>query len=77
LLGTPFNPPSAVSLPYPLKLTPKERLDFYVPPHSFNLYSLLTNPMVLFGIGGLVLFALNSLVDVNALQEAAKQTEEM
>lgn len=74
--GTPFNPPSTVSLPYPLKLTPKEKLDFYMPPQSFNLYSLLTNPMVLFGIGGLALFALNSFVDVNALQEAAKQVDE-
>jgi hypothetical protein len=76
-LGTPFNPPSTVSLQYPLKLTPREKLDFYLPPPSFNLYSLLTNPMVLFGIGGLVLFAINSLVDVKALQEAAKQVDEM
>ncbi|KAF9443708.1 hypothetical protein P691DRAFT_841061, partial [Macrolepiota fuliginosa MF-IS2] len=75
-LGTPFNPPSTVSLPYPLKLTPKEKLDFFVPPQSFNLYSLLTNPMVLFAVGGLVLFAVNSLVDVQALQEAAKQVDE-
>jgi len=74
-LGTPFNPPSTVSLPYPLKLTPKEKLDFFVPPQSFNLYSLLTNPMVLFAVGGLVLFAVNSLVDVQALQEAAKQVD--
>ncbi|KAF5356076.1 hypothetical protein D9756_003922 [Leucocoprinus leucothites] len=76
-LGTPFNPPSTVSLSYPVKLTPKEKLDFYVPPQSFNLYSLLTNPMVLFAIGGLALFAINSLVDVNALQEAAKQVDEI
>ncbi|KAF7784466.1 hypothetical protein Agabi119p4_631 [Agaricus bisporus var. burnettii] len=75
-LGTPFNPPSTVSLSYPLKLTPKEKLDFFVPPHSFSLSGLLTNPMVLFGIGGLALFAINSLVDVNALQEAAKQGSE-
>ncbi|KAJ3561967.1 hypothetical protein NP233_g9869 [Leucocoprinus birnbaumii] len=75
-LGTPFNPPSTVSLPYPVKLSPKEKLDFYVPPQTFSLYSLLTNPMVLFAIGGLALFALNSLVDVNALQEAAKQIDE-
>lgn len=75
-LGTPFNPPSTVSLTYPLKLTPKEKLDFYLPPQSFNIISLLTNPMVLFGIGGLALFAVNSLVDVSALQEAAKLADE-
>jgi hypothetical protein len=63
-------------LSYPFKLTPKEKLDFFVPPHSFNLYSLLTNPMVLFGLGGVALFAINSLVDVNALQEATKQGSE-
>lgn len=33
--------------------------------------------MVLFGIGGLALFALNSLVDVQSLQEAAKHADEM
>lgn len=75
-LGTPFNLPSTISLPYPVKLVPKEKLDFYAAQQSFNLYSLLTNPMVLFAIGGLVLLGINSFVDVNALQEAAKQTDE-
>ena len=75
-LGTPFNPPSTVSLPYPVKLVPKEKFDFYTARQSFNLYSLLTNPMVLFAIGGLALFAVNSFVDVKALQEAANQMDE-
>jgi len=75
-LGTPFNPPSTVSLPYPVKLVPKEKFDFYTARQSFNLYSLLTNPMVLFAIGGLGLLAVSSFVDVKALQEAAKQMDE-
>jgi len=59
-----------------MKLVPKEKFDFYTARQSFNLYSLLTNPMVLFAIGGLGLLAVNSLVDVKALQEAANQLDE-
>lgn len=49
--GTPFNPPSAVVLPYPIVVTPKEQHVFFIPREGFNLGGMLANPMMLMMIG--------------------------
>lgn len=50
--GTPMNPPSSVILPYPVLLMPREKQNYFIPPESFNLGGMLSNPMMLLMVGG-------------------------
>ncbi|KAL5498210.1 hypothetical protein ACEPAH_2340 [Sanghuangporus vaninii] len=45
--GTPHNPPSTVSLQYPIVLTPRHKANYFVEMQSFNALGMLRNPMVL------------------------------
>ncbi|KIM32649.1 hypothetical protein M408DRAFT_184612 [Serendipita vermifera MAFF 305830] len=45
--GTPLDPPSMFTLPYPLTLQARRKLDFFVPEASFNILGMLQNPMML------------------------------
>jgi len=47
-----MNPPSSVILPYPVLLTPREKQNYFIPPDSFNLGAMLSNPMMLLMVGG-------------------------
>ena len=47
ILGTPHNPPSSVSLQYPIVLTPRQKANFFVERQSFNALGMLQNPMIL------------------------------
>lgn len=47
-----MNPPSSVILPYPVLLTPREKQNYFIPPESFNLGAMLSNPMMLLMVGG-------------------------
>lgn len=49
LPGTPLYSSTAqhITLPYPLHLEPKRKLDFFVPQESFNALALLKSPMVI------------------------------
>jgi ER membrane protein complex subunit 7 len=59
MVGTPLNPPSPVKLPYPIKLVPRERKDYFVPHQSFNVLQMLQNPMMLIMVfGGLMMLAM-------------------
>lgn len=55
--GTPLNPPSPIQLPYPIKLTPRHRNNFFIPPQSFNIVGMFQNPMMLMMVfgGGMML----------------------
>ncbi|KAF9068040.1 hypothetical protein BDP27DRAFT_1422278 [Rhodocollybia butyracea] len=55
--GTPMNPPSTVLLTYPLKLSARQKFDYFVPRESFNIMGMLKSPMILMMIfaGGMVL----------------------
>jgi hypothetical protein len=55
--GTPLNPPSSVLLPYPIVLIPREKSVYFVPPETFNLVTMMSNPMMLLMIlgGGMML----------------------
>ncbi|KAI0321709.1 hypothetical protein OF83DRAFT_211424 [Amylostereum chailletii] len=71
--GTPLNPPSIVTLPYPIKLQARYRSMYFVPPQSFNLLGMFNNPMMLMMVfGGLMMFAMPYLtknLDPEMLQE--------
>jgi len=55
--GTPLNPPSPVLLPYPIVLIPREKSVYFVPPETFNLVAMMSNPMMLLMVlgGGMML----------------------
>jgi hypothetical protein len=55
--GTPLNPPSPVLLPYPVVLVPREKSVYFVPPETFNLVTMMSNPMMLLMVlgGGMML----------------------
>ena len=62
--GTPLNPPSTVSLPYPTVLTPQEKYVYFVPPEAFNLMAMMSNPVMLLMVfgGGMMLAMLYVMV---------------
>lgn len=45
--GTPLNPATPAFLPYPIKLSARQSNNYYVPPESFNIMSMVGNPMTL------------------------------
>jgi hypothetical protein len=59
VLGTPFNPVSTISLPYPITLTPRSKNAYFVPRESFNLVGMFQNPMMLIMVfTGVMMFAM-------------------
>jgi len=75
--GTPFNPPSTVLLPYPMVFVPRQKSLYFVPPESFNLVAMLSNPMMLMMVfGGGMMLAMPYLVknlDPESLEEFKEQ----
>jgi hypothetical protein len=59
ILGTPFNPASTISLPYPITLVPRSKNVYFVPRESFNLIGMFQNPMMLLMVlTGVMVFAM-------------------
>ena len=57
--GTPLNPPSTILLSYPIKLVPRQKHVYFMPPESFNLMAMFSNPMMLIMVfGGIMVFAM-------------------
>ncbi|KDR85170.1 hypothetical protein GALMADRAFT_233834 [Galerina marginata CBS 339.88] len=81
IAGTPMNPPSSVLLSYPISLSPREKSVYFVPPESFNLAGMLSNPMMLLMVGGAVMMLampyLMKNMDPEALQEFKEQQGKM
>jgi hypothetical protein len=79
--GTPMDPPSSILLSYPIVLSAKEKYDYFIPPESFNLAGMLSNPMMLLMVGGAVMmFAMPYLIknmDPEALEEFKGQQAKM
>ncbi|KAJ4494349.1 hypothetical protein C8R41DRAFT_919316 [Lentinula lateritia] len=57
VLGTPMSPASTILLPYPIKLSARQRFNYFVPRDSFNIMGMLKSPMILMMVfaGALVL----------------------
>jgi hypothetical protein len=75
--GTPLNPPSPVLLPYPIVLIPREKSVYFVPPETFNLVAMMSNPMMLLMVvgGGMMLampYLMNHL-DSDAMEDFKQQ----
>ncbi|CAK5280101.1 unnamed protein product [Mycena citricolor] len=74
--GTPLNPPSTILLPQ-ISLSPRAKLEYYVPPQSFNLVGMFQNPMMLMLVfGGLMVFAMPYLtknLDPETMKEFREQ----
>jgi len=75
--GTPLNPPSPVLLPYPIVLIPRGKSVYFVPPETFNLVAMMSNPMMLLMVvgGGMMLampYLMNHL-DSGAMEEFKEQ----
>ncbi|KAF8898548.1 hypothetical protein BD779DRAFT_1607324 [Infundibulicybe gibba] len=81
IAGTPLNPPSEILLSYPVTLVPKEKHIYFIPPESFNLVAMLSNPMMLMMIfGGGMMFAMPYLMknmDPESLEEFKGQQAKM
>jgi len=79
--GTPMNPPSSVMLPYPVLLMPREKQNYFIPPESFNLGAMLSNPMMLLMVGGagmmLAMPYLMKNLDPEALEDFKEQQNKL
>lgn len=63
IIGTPHDPPSPVSLQYPIVLTPRQKTKFFIEKQSFNALSMLNNPMILLtGVMGVFVLGLPYLM---------------
>ncbi|KAJ3283817.1 hypothetical protein HK104_010216 [Borealophlyctis nickersoniae] len=63
-------------LPYPLELSPRYRYDFFVPREGFNIFSLLSNPMLLMSLGTLVMvFVMPKLAQALPEEEPQQQQQ--
>jgi hypothetical protein len=57
--GTPLSSPSVVTLPYPIRLSAIQKLDFYTERQGFNLLGMFRNPMMMMmALGGVMVFAM-------------------
>ncbi|KAF6766369.1 hypothetical protein DFP72DRAFT_1057525 [Ephemerocybe angulata] len=75
--GTPLHPPSTVILPYPIKVSAKGKFAYFSPPDSFNLITMLSNPMTMMMVfGGIMMLATPYMMknlDPEALEEMKKE----
>lgn len=59
IIGTPFNPVSSITIPYPITLTPRSKNAWFVPREGFNLVGMFQNPMMLIMVfTGVMMFAM-------------------
>lgn len=59
LPGTPLLNPSAVALPYPIRLSAAQKLNYYTDRQGFNLLAMFKNPMMMMMLlGGGLVFAM-------------------
>lgn len=57
--GTPLSSPAIITLPYPIRLTAIQRLNFYTERQGFNLLEMFKNPMMMMMLfGGVLVFAM-------------------
>ncbi|KAL0580295.1 hypothetical protein V5O48_001712 [Marasmius crinis-equi] len=79
--GTPLNPPSAITLQYPIAIQAKQHYNYFVPPESFNIMGMLGSPMMLMMIfgGGMMLGMpyLMKNMDPEALEDMKEQQAKM
>ncbi|KAK1223795.1 hypothetical protein PQX77_013319 [Marasmius sp. AFHP31] len=79
--GTPFNPPSSVTLQYPIVLQARQQYNYFVPPEAFNIMGMLGSPMMLMMIfGGGMMLAMPYLMktlDPEALEDMKEQQAKM
>ncbi|RDB28917.1 ER membrane protein complex subunit 7 [Hypsizygus marmoreus] len=77
VLGTPLNPPSTVLLSHPIILTPRQKHAYFIPPESFDLVAMFSNPMMLIMVvGGVMMLAMPYLMknmDPEAMEEFKEQ----
>ncbi|KAI0732320.1 hypothetical protein C8Q72DRAFT_142763 [Fomitopsis betulina] len=77
ILGTPLSPPSTISLPYPILLSPRHKNDYFVERQSFNLMGMFQSPMMLMMLvmGGMMLAMpyIMKTMDPEALQDFNKR----
>jgi len=75
--GTPLSPPVAITLPYPIKLHPRQKNQYFVPPQSFNIMGMFQNPMMLMMVGvGVMALGMPYLIknmDPESLQDLKEQ----
>ncbi|KAG6901853.1 hypothetical protein C0995_007239 [Termitomyces sp. Mi166 len=76
VIGTPLNPPSTVLLAYPITLTPKSKPPYFVPRESFNLMTMLSNPMMLMMVAGGAMITQKNM-DPEAMEEFKEQHAKM
>lgn len=55
IAGTPLDPPSTITLPYPITLSVKHKFGYFTPVESFNILSMLSSPMTLMMVFGAVM----------------------
>ena len=51
--------PSAIALPYPIRIAASQKLDYYTDRQGFNLLAMFKNPMMMMMlVGGVLVFAM-------------------
>ncbi|KAJ4486348.1 hypothetical protein J3R30DRAFT_3655533 [Lentinula aciculospora] len=79
--ATPMSPASMILLPHPIRLSARQRFNYFVPRESFNIMGMLKSPMILMMIfaGGLVLGMpyLMKNMDPESLEEFKREQAKM
>ncbi|EKM60981.1 uncharacterized protein PHACADRAFT_180137 [Phanerochaete carnosa HHB-10118-sp] len=79
--GTPLSSSTTVTLPYPIRLSAAQRLNYYAERQGFNLLGMLNNPMMMMMlVGGGLVFAMPYIMkslDPEALQTLEKRQAKM
>ncbi|KIP12023.1 hypothetical protein PHLGIDRAFT_21319 [Phlebiopsis gigantea 11061_1 CR5-6] len=77
LPGTPLLNPSAVALPYPIRISAAQKLDYYTDRQGFNLLAMFKNPMMMMMlVGGALVFSMPYIMknlDPEVLQDFEKR----
>ncbi|TBU48403.1 hypothetical protein BD309DRAFT_912012 [Dichomitus squalens] len=74
--GTPLDPPSTITLPYPITLTARGKHDYFVPRESFNVLAMFKNPMMMLMLGAGVLVLLTPMMMKNMDPEVMEEFKE-
>ncbi|TEB39198.1 hypothetical protein FA13DRAFT_1725170 [Coprinellus micaceus] len=81
IAGTPLNPPADVLLPHPITLAAKQKFSYFTAPESFNVLSMLSNPMtMMMVVAGFMMLATPYMmknIDPEALEDFKKEQAKM
>ncbi|PFH54641.1 hypothetical protein AMATHDRAFT_190 [Amanita thiersii Skay4041] len=74
--GSPLHPPSQVLLQYPIVLAARQRHGYFLARESFSMFTMFSNPMMLFMVFGVVMMLATPYLIKNMDPESLKELKE-